>query len=112
MKIVAITACGTGIAHTYMSAEGLKKAAKAAGDEIRVEIQGAMGIEYALTEEEIENADLVIIASDIGVRGRDRFINKKVIDADPGDIIGKPIAAYQAILAKLKEGKKGGKKEK
>ncbi len=102
MKIVAVTACGTGIAHTYMSAEGLKKAAKAMGDEIRVEIQGAMGIEYPLTEEEIDKADLVIIAADIGIRGRDRFVDKKVIEADPGDIIGKPIEAYKKILAKMK----------
>jgi len=102
MKIVAITACGTGIAHTYMSAEGLKKAAKEMGDEIRVEIQGAMGIEYGLTEEEIEAADLVIIASDIGVRGRERFENKKVIEMDPGDIIGNPLKEYKKAMANLK----------
>ena len=102
MKIVAITACGTGIAHTYMSAEGLKKAAKEAGDEIRIEIQGAMGIEHRLTQEEIDAADFVIIASDIGVRDRDRFINKKVIEMDPGEIIGNPVKAYKIALSTVK----------
>ncbi len=100
MKIVAITACGTGIAHTYMSAEGLKKAAKESGDEIRVEIQGAMGIEHGLKQEEIDAADLVIFASDIGVRGRDRFENKKIIEMDPGEIIGNPLKAYKEALSK------------
>jgi fructose-specific phosphotransferase system IIB component len=101
MKIVAVTACGTGIAHTYMSAEGLEKAAKEKGDEIRIEIQGAMGIEHGLTEDEIEAADIVIIASDIGVIGRDRFTGKKVVEADPGDIIGNPIKAYEEALSSI-----------
>lgn len=60
MKIVAVTSCATGIAHSYMAAEALKKAVKDTGDEIKIEIQGAMGIENRLTEEEIAEADLVI----------------------------------------------------
>ena len=95
MKVVAVTACGAGIAHTYMSAEGLKKAAKEAGDEIRVEIQGAMGIEYGLKQEEIDAADLVIFASDIGIIGRDRFLNKKIVEVHPGKVIGNPAKTYE-----------------
>ena len=89
MKIVAITACGAGIAHTYMAAEGLKVAAKDAGYEIKIEIQGAMGIEDELSQEEIDDADLVIFAVDIGVRKVERFNNKKVYKTGPHEAIVK-----------------------
>ena len=101
MKVVAVTACGTGIAHTYMSAEGLKKAANEAGDEIRVEIQGAMGIEHRLTQEEIDAADLIIFASDIGIRDRERFLNKKIVEVHPGKVIGNPTKAYKEAKSKV-----------
>jgi len=60
MKIVAVTACAGGIAHTYMAAEAIKKSAKKAGDEAKVEIQGSMGLENKLSPEDISSADLVI----------------------------------------------------
>ncbi len=63
-KIVAITSCPTGIAHTFMAAEGLQQAAAALGYEIRVETQGSVGAQTPLTPEEIAAADLVIIAAD------------------------------------------------
>ena len=79
MKIVAVTACATGIAHTYMAAERLNKVAKALGHDIKVETQGAMGIENKLSDSEIRNADIVILAIDIEVEDRDRFNGVKVI---------------------------------
>ncbi len=87
MKIVCITACAGGIAHTYMAAEQVTKAARLAGDEIKIEIQGAMGIENRLTDEEIENADLVIFAVNIGVRDLYRFDEKNPIIIDPGKFV-------------------------
>jgi fructose PTS system EIIB component len=87
MKIVAITSCATGIAHSYMAAEALKKAGKELGDEIKVEIQGAMGIEYPLSEKDIKDAELVIWAVDVGVRGKERFSGKKVIQMGPNEAI-------------------------
>jgi PTS system fructose-specific IIC component len=66
-RIVAITSCPTGIAHTFMAAEGLEQAAKALGHEIRVETQGSVGAQNALTPEEIAAADLVLIAADTQV---------------------------------------------
>ncbi|NMC46598.1 MAG: PTS fructose transporter subunit IIB [Chloroflexi bacterium] len=87
MKIVAVTSCATGIAHSYMAAEALRKAGKELGDEIKVEVQGAMGIENRLSEEEIAEADFVIWAIDVGVRERDRFDNKKVFQFGPNEII-------------------------
>ena len=77
MKIVAVTACPTGIAHTYMAADVLKKAAVRYGVSIKVETQGAMGIENALTPVDIVQADLVLIASDIDIENSSRFVGIK-----------------------------------
>ena len=66
-KIVAVTGCPTGIAHTMMAAEALKKTAQSMGHQLRVETQGAEGVRDALTIEEIEAADVVIVSSDIHV---------------------------------------------
>lgn len=73
MKILAITACPTGIAHTYMAAECLERTGVQLGHQIKVETQGAMGVENRFTEKDIEGADALILAADIPVQGRDRF---------------------------------------
>ncbi len=75
--IVAITSCPTGIAHTFMAAEGLEQAAKALGYDIRVETQGSVGAGTPLTSEEISRAALVLIAADKEVE-RSRFVGKRV----------------------------------
>lgn len=79
MKIVAVTSCPTGIAHTYMAAEALEMAAKELGHTIKVETMGSMGAENVLTDEEIEDADVVIIASSVKVP-KERFVGKKVLE--------------------------------
>lgn len=76
-RIVAITSCPTGIAHTFMAAEGLTQAAAALGHEIRVETQGSVGAGTPLTPEEIAAADIVLIAADREV-DRGRFAGKRV----------------------------------
>jgi PTS system fructose-specific IIB component/fructose-specific PTS system IIB-like component len=73
MKIVAVTACPTGIAHTYMAAEQLEKTAKKLGHTIKVETQGAMGIENELTPADIAAAEVAIFATDIAIEQPDRF---------------------------------------
>ncbi len=78
MKLVAVTSCPTGIAHTYMAAEAIEQAAKAAGHEISVETQGAAGA-TPIPPEVIAAADAVIFAADVEVRGRDRFAGKPTI---------------------------------
>jgi PTS system fructose-specific IIC component len=80
MKLVAVTSCPTGIAHTYMAAEAIEVAAKAAGDEIAVETQGAAGTS-PLAPELIAAADAVIFAADVEVRNRERFAGKPLIQA-------------------------------
>lgn len=79
-KIVAVTSCPTGIAHTFMAAEGLQVSAKALGIEMRVETQGSVGAQDALTKAEIEAADLVMIAADREV-DRARFNGKRVFSS-------------------------------
>jgi PTS system fructose-specific IIB component len=78
MKIVAITACATGVAHTYMAAKALEKGAKELGHRIKVERQGAFGIENKITEKDVEIADVVILAIDKKGEELERF-NGKVI---------------------------------
>ncbi len=90
MKIVAVTACPTGIAHTYMAAERLEKAARKLGHAIEVETQGAMGIENGLTEADVKGADVVLLAAGIPVRDRERFAGRRVVEASVQDAIRDP----------------------
>ncbi len=78
-KIVAITSCPTGIAHTYMAAEGLENGAKKLGHQIKVETQGSVGAENVLSAAEIAEADVVIIAADTSV-DLSRFAGKKIYE--------------------------------
>ena len=91
MKIVAVTACPTGIAHTYMAQEAIEKECSNRGYEVKVETQGSMGIENELEQEEIDEADAVILAIAVGIDGEERFEEKqdagKVIQVEPGDVI-------------------------
>lgn len=73
MKVIAVTACPTGIAHTYMAADALIKAAPKHHVQIKVETQGAMGIENQLTSVDIANADKILIVSDIEIEQAGRF---------------------------------------
>ncbi len=73
MRIVAVTACPTGIAHTYMAAEQLEKTAKKLGHSIKVETQGAMGIENELSPADVAAAEVAIFAADIAVEQPERF---------------------------------------
>ena len=97
-KIVAVTACPTGIAHTYMAAEALEKAARAKGIEIRVETRGSIGVENALTEEEIAAADAVIVAADAKVDTA-RFAGKPLIEVGVGEAIKDAAGLLDRALA-------------
>ena len=88
VKLLAVTSCPTGIAHTYMAAEALEKAARAADCQIKIETRGSAGAKNVLTAEEIEAADCIIVAADAKVP-MDRFDGKKVISCQVSDGIGK-----------------------
>jgi fructose-specific phosphotransferase system IIB component len=97
MKIVAVTACPTGIAHTYMAAEQLDKTAKALGHHIKVETQGAMGIENQLSENDIRQAQIAIFAVDIEIEGRERFNSVKIIQVPVQEAIKNPKGVFAKI---------------
>ena len=86
-KIVAITACPTGIAHTYMAAEKLEQAAKKRGYQIKVETQGSMGVENEISQTEANDADVVIFAADIAVSNRERFAEPKIIEVSVHEVL-------------------------
>ena len=87
-RILAVTSCPTGIAHTYMAAEGLEKAARAAGCSLKVETRGSGGAKNVLTEAEIAEADCIIVAADAKVP-MDRFHGKRLIECPVSDGISK-----------------------
>ena len=87
-KILAVTSCPTGIAHTYMAAEGIEKAAKAKNCFVKIETRGSGGAKNVLTEQEIQDADCIIVAADAQVP-MDRFDGKKVIQRQVSDGISK-----------------------
>lgn len=102
MFIVAVTGCPTGIAHTFMAEAALKKAAAQAGATIRVETNGAAGVENALTQDEIDHADMVIIASDKFVEMA-RFNGKPMIRASVGHGVKKANELIARALAGQEE---------
>ncbi|AUJ12963.1 PTS fructose transporter subunit EIIBC [Xanthomonas oryzae pv. oryzae] len=97
-RIVAITSCPTGIAHTFMAAEGLQQAAKKLGYQMRVETQGSVGAQDALTDDEIRNADVVIIAADREV-DLARFGGKRVFKSGTKPAINDGPALINKALA-------------
>ncbi|MBR0474294.1 MAG: PTS fructose transporter subunit IIB [Erysipelotrichaceae bacterium] len=101
MKIVAITACTAGIAHTYIVAEKLQKAAEELGYDIKVETQGSAGIENELTAEDIGNADVVLYTHDIAIRGANRFKGKKIVDVPISVAMKQPKSLLSTIEKKL-----------
>lgn len=98
MKLVAVCACTSGIAHTYMAKEKLRKAAESLGHEINIETQGTIGVEDELTPEQIAEADAVILAVDIHVE-KGRFKGKRVMEV-PTSLV---LKASKQIIQKVEE---------
>lgn len=97
MKVIAITSCATGIAHTYMAAEAIKKACKRKSYDCKVEMQGALGIENKLSTEDIATADIIIFANDVGVVKAERFesVKDKIVKLTPHDVIKNPDIIFE-----------------
>ncbi len=98
-KILAVTACPTGIAHTYMAAEALQKAAKEKNVDLKVETRGAVGVENSLTGQDIAEAHAIIIAAATDV-DEGRFAGKPVVKAAVGEAIKNPGGLIDQALAK------------
>jgi len=100
MKIVGITACTAGIAHTYIVAEKIQAAAIEAGHECKIETQGTIGVQNELTAAEIAACDVVIIAHDIRV-GTERFEGKPIVDIPISIAMKNPKSLIATIEKKL-----------
>lgn len=100
IKILAITACTAGIAHTYIAREKLENAAREMGDFIKVETQGSIGVENELRPDEIREADIILIAADIRVN-KDRFVGKAVVEIPISMIMKSPKGVISKIHQKL-----------
>jgi len=94
--VLAITACPSGVAHTFLAAKSLQKAAAQQGIKIKVETQGANGIINRITAKDVANARCVIFAHDVAIKNRERFTDIEVIDVKTKEAIHNP----EALLAR------------
>lgn len=101
MKIVGVTSCPSGVAHTYMAAEALVLAGKNQGVEVIIETQGGAGVENRLSKKDIDEAVCVILTNDISIKGEERFKGKKVIKMGVSDVIKRADALIEKIVKKF-----------
>lgn len=99
MKIVAVTACPSGVAHTYMAAEALILSGKKHGIDVKVETQGGAGIEDRLSPKDIQEACCVVLTNDISIKEEERFTGKKVLRIGVANLVKKS----DSIILKIKE---------
>ncbi|WP_399925907.1 fructose-specific PTS transporter subunit EIIC [Streptomyces kanamyceticus] len=107
LKLLAVTACPTGIAHTYMAAEKLSQAAESLGIDMKVETQGSIGAENVLSDNDVRNADGVIIAADKDV-DRSRFAGKRVVSVGVAEGISHPERLIERVRSAPVQGGGGG----
>lgn len=101
MKLLAVTACPTGVAHTYMAKKALEDAAKKFGHTIKVEAQGALGIENEITQQEVDEADVIILAIEVGIAKNERFKGKKIVNIPIKTAIKSPENLMKSIQEKM-----------
>lgn len=97
MKIVGVTKCPTGIAHTYMAAEKIEKACQKLGYSCKVETQGSQGTEHTLTAADIAEADYVLISADVAIDNKERFNGKMVTELPIKPVIKDAEGVVQAL---------------
>lgn len=97
MKVVGVTKCPTGIAHTYLAAQKLEEAGKDLGYEVKIETQGSQGTENRLTSAEIADADYVIIAADVAIDEKERFAGKQLTEMEIKPVIKDAAAVLKAL---------------
>ena len=101
-RIIGVCACPAGIAHTYMAAENLERQGKKLGFQVKIETNGSGGVENRLREEDIKEADYVIIAADTRVE-MERFRGKKLLEVSVTDAVRKVESVYEKLNDALKE---------
>lgn len=97
MNILVVTACAAGVAHTYMAAESIQNAGLKRGHQIKVETQGATGIENRLSADDVKNADVIVLTNDIPIRERERFNSKRIFNVTSTDCIKSANKIIEAI---------------
>lgn len=102
MKIIAVTACPSGVAHTHMAAAALEMTAKKMGHQIKVEKQGAMGIENAISSKEVSEADVLILAVDTAIAKTDRFKEIPTIKVPVAEGVKNPQGLIKKALELVK----------
>ena len=101
-RIIGVCACPAGIAHTYMAAENLERQGKKLGFQVKIETNGSGGVENRLREEDIKEADYVIIAADTRVE-MERSRGKKLLEVSVTDAVRKVESVYEKLNDALKE---------
>ena len=101
-RIIGVCACPAGIAHTYMAAENLERQGKKLGFQVKIETNGSGGVENRLRDEDIKEADYVIIAADTRVE-MERFRGKKLLEVSVTDAVRKVESVYEKLNDALKE---------
>ena len=106
MYIVVITACTTGIAHTYITKKKLIQAAESRGHHCRIETQGTIGVEDELTPQEIADADVVILAVDVKIHGEERFKGKPVIRITTETVMQNALGLIQKVESLIQKNRR------
>ncbi|EAC6777984.1 PTS fructose transporter subunit IIB [Listeria monocytogenes] len=101
MKVVGVTSCIAGLAHTPMAAKALEKAGVKLGHDVKIEQQGAMGTIDEITPAEVSAADVVIIAADKVIDGEERFKGKPVVRVKIGQCVGNGEAVLSKVVAAI-----------
>jgi fructose-like PTS system EIIB component len=95
--LVAVTACVSGVAHTYMAAERLEKLCQQEKCRIKIETQGALGIENPLTEDDIRRADAILLITDIDLQGAERFVDARYVQSGIHTFLREPQKVMSAV---------------
>lgn len=98
MKILAVTACPSGLAHTYMAAEALERASKSRSIKIKVETQGCLGIDNRITEEDIKDTNFVILTEDMDIEEVERFNGLPIFKVEINDVVKKPEEIIETFI--------------
>ena len=103
MKIVGVTSCIAGLAHTPMAAKALEKAGVKLGHDVKIEQQGAMGTIDELSKTDISSADVVIIAADKVIEGEDRFTGKQIVRVKIGQCVTSAEKKKKKIVSAMEQ---------
>ncbi|WP_062350592.1 PTS fructose transporter subunit IIB [Bacillus kwashiorkori] len=109
MKVVGVTSCIAGLAHTPMAAKALEKAGKKLGHDVKIEQQGAMGIVNEITESDVKDADVVIIAADRTIDKEERFKGKPIVRVKLGQVVSNGEAVLNKVVKTIEARKSTNK---